>query len=823
MRSHLTRNVYRRLLAGHGLVRPCPGQLVFFSSSSSSRRLSRPPSQLLIRHAPRRTFFGIFKKPPRELKEPELEPGYDVLLKFRSDETENERLQSQAALLKGLREFLEHKKRYHKFLNSTQAFLTSRLVRHLLETEAPPEELSKDLDVVDLRLALELALKRPRGDCANHLALAKVLYAGIEQRTGAGAIEADGADPESALEVSSPEERHQDFQQYLTALVQYGASLEAVECLAEHLKELQAKGETNKGARVLWVLVLEGLASEGREEELLREYRNAEAAGVNYMPPVHEVMTTFFARRDRVPETKHWFGKPIHGNWSPTTEAYMEVVRFAVRNNQKDWIRPVFEKLVKSNPQKSRWDVIFAWAVLAMDKGVEDIKQMMELMMKSPKNSSNHKKEKRPDADTINVLIKAAIEKKNPYLAERFLALATELGIQQNYATYILQMDYRLEAGDLSGVQAIYQKLRSREVAVWYEADVPVLNKYLRALCAAETPDIERILDITSELERRYIIIEPETTVSLCTLFLRSDKQFDVIDTLSLHTLSYSIEERRQVQHGFVQYCLDRKVSTARAWDAYSLLRQYFPDTSKEDRIRLMDELFARKRPDMACHVFGHMRAHAAMDMRPTRETYVRCLEGIGRYPDLESLRVVHNMLKMDTTIQLDTQLYNALMVAYTSCDEVLLALDLWEQITNMPEGPSYNSLAIVFWACEKMYWFYFNADRRIARDIWEKVQRLDLDVPPAVFNSYVGAVAAEGALENIKRLIQGMDATMGYSPSVITFGIAFNALPAEELKTRFKQWATTEYPELWARLETKGCKQTLRGTMYNVERNFEA
>ncbi|KAM7208703.1 complex I intermediate-associated protein 84, mitochondrial [Naviculisporaceae sp. PSN 640] len=811
MRSHLTRNVYRRLLAGHGLVRPCARQLILSSSSSPSRRLSRQPSQLILRHPPRRTFFGIFKKPPRELKEPELEPGYDVLLKFRSDETENERPLPRRKLIKGLKDFLTHKKNYHKSLNSTQAFLVGRLVRHLLETEAPSDELDGDLDLADLRLALEIALRPPRDADKNHLELARLLYNGLKDRTEVSAFETE----EEADAVSTPEERGHDLQLYVTALTQYGASLEAIDIVQRLERMTGSSSETEE----LWTLVLRGLALEGKEERLVG--LASEENQIHYLPEVHEVMTTFFAKRDRVAETKQWFEKPIEGNSTPTQETYTELIRFAVRNNQREWLRPIFEKLVKSNPPKALWDVIFQWAVLAMDKGVEDIKQMIETMMKQKDEDGEAK---RPDADTLDILLQAAIEKKNPYMAERFLALASELGIEEKSSTYILQMDYRLEAGDFSGVHAIYQKLKSGEVETWNDEDVPVINRYLRALCAATKPDVERILDITSDLEERQITLEPETTVSLCTLFLRSDKQFDVIDTLSLHTLSYSLDERKKVQQGFVQYCLDKKVSTARVWDAYSLLRQYFPDTSTQDRERLMDAFFARKRPDMASHVFGHMRAHADMDMRPTADTYVRCLEGIGRYPDVESLRMVHNMLKMDTTIEVDTRIRNALMFAYTSCDETLKALEFWEQISNSAEGPSFNSLAIVFWACEKMHLQFFNADRRIARNIWEKIHRLDLDVPPNVFNSYVGAVAAEGALENLKRLIQGMDAGVGYPPSVMTLGIAFNGLPpVEETKTKFEQWAKEEYPELWARLGTKGRKETISGTKFRIERKFEA
>ena len=61
------------------------------------------------------------------------------------------------------------------------------------------------------------------------------------------------------------------------------------------------------------------------------------------------------------------------------------------------------------------------------------------------------------------------------------------------------------------------------------------------------------------------------------------------------------------------------------------------------------------------------------------------------------------------------------------------------------------------------------------------------------------------------------------YANSICRIGIVFNALPNGERKKSFKEWATEEYPELWARLQTKGYKLTIQGRKYNIERNFEA
>ncbi|KAK4241325.1 hypothetical protein C8A03DRAFT_12409 [Achaetomium macrosporum] len=811
MRSQLTRNVCLRLLASHGSLRPCRA-LSSRCLATSSR--SRPPP-LLARRQFRRTFFGIFQKPPRMLKEPDLEPGYDVLLHFRSVEADDARPPARAELLRGWRQFIQHKrKHHHKALNSTQAFLTLRLLRYLVTREPEAEDHGEDLSFSDLRAALWVtATKQPKGTTEHHLELAKLLYGEIERRIQN--MRELGIDEEVIKEAVGSGKDTSDFELFLTALAQYGASLEAAQRLAEFRASTNGDKKLMARVRVFWTLVLRGLAKEGREEELLREYKKAEEANVEYMPPIHEIMTTFFATRDRVEETKYWFEKPVYGNWLRSPKAYMEVVRFALRNGEQQWLQPIFEQLIQSNPRKELWDVVFHWAVVVMDKGVEDIKQMIQVMS-APVDGKEGPK---PDAGTLDTLITAAIEKQNPYLAERFLSLGAELGIRPRASTYLLQMDYRLDAKDFSGVHAIYEKLLKGEVTPKQDEDLPVLNKYLRALCAVPEPDLGRILDITADLEQRHATLEPETVVALCMVFLRNDNQYDVIDTLSLHTVSYSLEERAQVRRAFVEYCLDRRVSTARVWDCYSLVRQFFPEMEPDERVRLMDGFFARRRPDMACFVFGHMRSQGNVAQRPTADMYVRCLEGLGRHPDPESLKMVHNMLKMDTTVQMTTRLYNALMLAYAACDEPGTALEFWRDITNSAEGPSYHSLAIVFWACELQPAY----GDRTARGIWQKIQRMDLEVPPDVFWAYCGAIAGSGHLEEVMRLIRGMDASVGYGPGMMTLGVAYNALPSEGRKEQFEAWARAEYPDIWAQLEKKGRKETLMGTKFNIDREMKA
>jgi hypothetical protein len=615
------------------------------------------------------------------------------------------------------------------------------VLRHLTKTDGD------HLSLQDLRTARDALLTPPKRSSDGHLELAKALYDQIQTlslATGSG-------EPvkETEGQTVGGDASAEDFRAYLTSLAHYGGSVEGAASLKEYWKDQKANGSLYKGAKSLWVIVLRGLAKEGREKELVQLYETAEKLGVEYMPAIHEVMVTFFATRDRIDETKRWFERPIYGNWLPLPEAYREVLLFAVRTGQQDWVNPIFTQLRATKPIKPVWDVIFQWAVLCLNAGPEDLSTLIQAAVW-------HNVGKKadgpitPDNATLNDLISAAIAKNDPYLAERLISFGASLGIKPNARTYLLQMDYRISAGDLSGASAAYHSLETQYISE--DEDLPVVNKYIRALCAAPKPNTDLILDVTRQVEHRGATLEPETVVSLCLVFLKLDQEFEVIDTLTVHTTNLSLEERAQVEKAFVAYCLDKRNSTARVWDGYTLLRQFFPESPAADRVSLMDAFFARKRPDMAAYVFGHMRAALNPAQRPTADTYVRVFEGFGRYPDLESLRMVHNMLKMDTTVTPDTRLYNALMIAYLGCGEAAKAYEFWHEITASREGPTYKSLEIVFRVCEALTW----GDRK-ARDIWSKITRMDLDVPGSVYSAYCGAIAGHGRVDEVKKLLRGM------------------------------------------------------------------
>ncbi|KAI1112189.1 complex I intermediate-associated protein [Nemania sp. NC0429] len=788
MRSQVTRHVLRRPPAARGLATP----ISHFGSPATRPVFHACPiiGCRVVRTAQRRSFFKLFQRPPRTVRDIEAEPGYEVLLTYRAAENQNLRPPSTPDLVQAWRVFFAHKEQHNRVVNSTQAMCAHRVLEYLAKPDITDEA---GLSLEDLHMAMRCLEKPPRDDPRYHLDFSRALFRVLrlrEENTQPGTVHNVTLD----YRLRASHGRSKYLRSFLVALSQYGQALEAKDIFLQSLADTGFRPE-----RSLFP-VLNGLAKEGREEALCEVAGEAIKSGVPFDVGVHSVMTTFFAQRDNFEQTKFWWAKELGKGQHPSPLAYYHILQFAIRNNQKEWAMEIYEDLIaqlESGPlseSKACWDVSYQFAFLLLGRGIDQIEHMFTVALDHTKN----KPKAQPNIGSINSLIKCAIDKDDSYMAERFVSLSEKLGFEPDASTHILQITYRLHAKDYEGAFTAYQALQNLDISLT-ERQLPILNKLIRDLCASSRPKYEKILDLASYLEQRHITLEPETVVSICTVFMKNDETHEVIDTLSLHTAHYSIDERQTVRKSFVDYCLDKNNSMARVWDAYALLRQFFPEVEIEDRVLIMDAFFERRRPDLACHVFGHMRSHDNPRYRPTADTYVRCLEGIGRCPDEEPLRMIHNMLKMDTTIQLNTRLYNALMIGYIATDESQRALDFWKQVTTSSEGPSYATLEIVFRAYEAQAY-----GDTSARELWAKILKMEIDVPENVYASYLTALAAHSHLPDVKLLLDDSDSIIGQRADMLTFAHVYNALPSKEMKKEFETWSQHDYPQLWKVLTEK-------------------
>lgn len=767
MRSVLTKGVFRRLLTNEAYLFKCPRAAArAYRTGESTKHAGTLPSRSQnlpsrpVNFQQRRTLFGFSRKPPRQARTIDLDPGLSTMLDVSLMQKVGARPPELGKLYDSWRAYFAYKERKGEAVNSVQAVHVLRTFVHL-QNRGLDEEISAGgadyrpaidgLSLDDLRRSRSIMMIIPQeegGNLEDHNKFARVVYEEIARRTALASEELD------------EEKRWTDLRYFVEGLALTGSSKEARPLVQNYWSRQSYADKTAFQKQLgwkMWSALLKGFAREGDEAALVDAARAAEEADVSFSPGFHEIMTTFYTSRNDIEKTKLWYGRDLGitgsrgSNRKPTTKTVSEILKFTIRNDQKDWSTTVFKNLLDGNPDKSTWDIIFQWAAGAMGKGVEDVARIMEVMKKHNADNPTN----RPDIETINGLVALAMSKNDAYLAERYMQLGQRSGIFPNAKTYVLQMDYRIDAGDLPGAHEAYTSLQGQEVLS--NEDVPVINKYIIALCNAETPHIDRINTIARDLDERRARLGATALSALCMLHLGRDDHQEVMDLLNTHTFHHTKAERAFTRDKFMLYIFDRDNDTIRAWDAYTIMRQMFDETDTEQRTAIMKEFFARKRSDMGTHVFGHMRQHIRPEARPVAATYVACFEGIAAAADAESLDMVYNMMKMDSSIEPSTTLYNALMLAYSSIEDPDKALDFWIDITNSHEGPNYRSLEIVFRVCQTKSYGDENAKK-----IWDQMLRMEIEITPEVFTSYVGALAGQALIDECQELIENAKAKFG-------------------------------------------------------------
>ncbi|KAL4725441.1 hypothetical protein ACLX1H_007590 [Fusarium chlamydosporum] len=709
---------------------------------STPVRRTRLPRTINNGYSKRYFLEALFAKAPREIRQPEFEPGWQKIMIWRSRMLDHLRPPPTEELVQAWRSFFEGKLNSRRALNGTQAMQCSRLLPYLVIERQFPRQAK--IEIADLIKSLNvLSNLRPRERTPEHLKLAKALWSAIEDPR---MHDKPGWTTRGGLWCT-----------YINVLCLYGGSKEALKMVYDNRDEVMQHCDKRTKNPILWMC--QGLAREGHEEDLVNFVEWAQEQGYPFETHIQRVLVTFFAQRDRVPETQHWFEKPLTSG-SRSNHIIPLIAHFAARNNLQDWAVPYFleigEKLAENPDKPYYWNSLLE-AILIVGKGLPEVEKMMSRM------ESMHEAFK-PNTSTINSLLRAGLELKDMLLVEEILSLATDRGIPLDGESHLILMGMRLQAGYIPGVHAAYKKVTHYEPwhvkpDLWWDFS-QLVNEFMMTLASQPTPNFKLIGELVETCEENQVLLEPSTVASLCIRFLENEQHYEVMDILSVHAFQFSAAEREIIQEAFTKFCVDAQTSTSRAWNGYQILRQFFQDLSFEHRVQLMEAFFDRKRPDMASHVFGHMRQHRNNDYHPKRDTYITFFERFSRCPDDESLEIVHNMLKMDTTVAPNTKLYTSLMLAYASCGKASQAMDFWQAITASAEGPSYASLEAVFWALERTPRGSIQAHL-----IWKRIENMEIDVPQSVYNAYVGAVAGSGELEKVQDMLMRMSVVTGYEP----------------------------------------------------------
>ena len=734
MRSCLTRQIFQCILQN----KPLPH--IRCLNYSSAHVAWRKPNARAHSRSQTRCIFNFSFKPKPEPKIPGFDPGQHEMMELGKSLHINIRPPSVETLVTAFNQFFQECSQRHRSVEEAQA-LHARVTFQYLQKHSSHKS-GSELTVSDMMLALH-TLKHPPHTASwkEHRRLAELLFEEVNKR--------------STLESGYQYHRSifTSLKCFTIILAKCGDSLYARQLVVKFWEENPTQREFS-----LWTIVLTGLCQEKNDEEMLQTITIMERYGIPFDRFLHENIIKTYAKVRNLASIKRWYNHPIANGDAPTLSTHRSVLEVCAYLKDFDWGQPIFQIVLSSEPSKQSWDIIFQW-VAARGRGVDEIERMMEVMVR---RNEEQGKTARPDIETINGLIKMANYTNDPYTAERYVSLAQKWNMVPDAHTFVLQLECRLQAGDLDGAKVIYTRLQ--EVDVPLDKYGPLLNKLILSLCRAREQNYDHILTLVDDLNNRNLRLELDTISALGLLHLNRNELHSIIDLLQTNANQYGIDQRAILVDNLVSFCLDRTKSTTQAWDVYSILRHIFPETDNTTRIKLMNEFYARKRSDMALHVFAHMRQQSIKENRPDGDAYTQCLEGIAKTKDASSLDTIHNMLRLDTEVEPDTKLNNALMLAFTACEQPSRSLEFWDDIVYSREGPTYNSIQIALQACETA-----SNGERYARGIWARLQKFEVEITREIYIAYIGALTGHALLAEAIQLIDDMEKQIGCQPDALS------------------------------------------------------
>jgi pentatricopeptide repeat protein len=403
---------------------------------------------------------------------------------------------------------------------------------------------------------------------------------------------------------------------------------------------------------------------------------------------------------------------------------------------------------------------------------------------------------------TLNQLMKLAVRlNKVDAVNEIYNDFFPAMGLSPSSSTDEIRLQSLLQIHDVRAAKSLYDDLSieghrvSPDVVVWLiqelsQGDDPhpveAQGVFFDLLDARETPD--------EVLSRSFTML----TTSLLNLGdyprLRQTLQDRNIDR---------IPKWRNILSTLV---LDRLSDASAIWlehllPVYHIAQRWVSDTiALSHRHNLMHKLISHGRTDLGLELFHDMR-HSDTS-QPTAETYLILLSGCAKTRDARTLEQVHSALRLDSSVEPDTSVFNALMLAYNHCHLPEKTLAIWEVLSQSARLPDVETASLALAACATLPRYGLIR----AREIWTFME--DNSIPPtsSSYAALLSVFASVGKWDGMIGLLERMDRD---KVNAMVLGTAYNEMRRDR-KVEVEYWARANKQDLWHNLEVFTAEQKL-------------
>lgn len=740
MQSHLTRRVFRAITNNEPLYfsRCHQSQLLHTISPARVR-----PSLPILHNGQRRTIFAFSSNTPNSGEgQPTILPsekGLQPMTDLKRSLEDKSRAPPNHTLTKAFQLFFTTRVENPGVINLFQARLLSMTWKHLKaqQNELEDREYQAVFSVESLERMLFVLSEAQCLPESRDIILKIARFAYLE-------LCADhGFGPNS---ISRPA-----LLVYINLLSINGSPEEARHAI------LKFGGQLRGAKPSPWLTVLKGFAMNDDRRQLRKITQEFEKYGIKFDQASHEELINILIAQDQIKAVQTVYECPIAGKSEPSLATKKAVIKYAILNSEVAWAKPIFESL-RQGPSPDAAGIILLWEA-AQGGSASSLAESV----KSWTAADPQLKDSLTITD-VNNLLQYANVVQNSQLAASFVKLAEQWGLIPDEQTHILQLEACIQAGDVERTLEILEERVDPNTLA--SENLPLANRLVTMLCLSKQKDavFQQISSLLDPLFHDNVRLDPETVAALTRMLLYRHDWEAVSELLRPRLGTYDNEGRSVVRAAITDFILDLGQKDSDVWDVYELFKLAFPETGVSTRTEIMSTFFERKRSDLAVLVFGHMRQAEDLTRRPKPDTYARCFQGIARTSDATNLELVHNMLKLDLEVELNTRILNGLMLAYAACEMPEKSMEIFRQILQSDEGPAHKTIALFFKVCEK----HHNGAQE-ALKMMKKVKKLEIAVDRRLYTAYIEAVAAQCEFDLATEAIDNMQAEIGVPPTSTT------------------------------------------------------
>jgi len=368
------------------------------------------------------------------------------------------------------------------------------------------------------------------------------------------------------------------------------------------------------------------------------------------------------------------------------------------------------------------------------------------------------------------------------------------LGASHSIASDELRLSTLIRAGDPLAAKSLYDDL----LLQGHRVSSTTVLQLIRLLTRYENP-------LPAEAQAVFFELLDTPDVPAETLSV----SFAMLAKLLLRTCDYPrmrqtlhdryIERVPAWRNNLSSICLDMisdpsNVRLEPLLPVYHIVQRWAPETiTLSHRHNLMQKLLFHGRSDLGLELFHDMR-HSDIS-QPTNETYRIMLSGCAKTRDPQTLEHIHNALRLDSSIEPDTTLFNSLMLAYNRSRLPEKALAIWEVLSESSRIPDVETASLALDACVRLPRFGLIR----ARKIWTFMEDNHIEPSSSSYAALLSVFASVGKWDGIVGLLERMDKE---KVNAQVLGTAYNCMRRDR-KSEIEQWARANRPEVWDFLES--------------------